>query len=159
MVAPHRFLSDVYPQYPDNDSVKVFFQAYGFAHDNAGNRHVLLWWANAELADTADSVIQVIHLSGGVGNYNYYSPLAQLCSAETFIRNAITSLGKFTREQRDLILELAKAVKFVKRSTVNGCQPWLRELLLSMVENELIEQAIFDELATKTSLKQRVPEA
>jgi hypothetical protein len=67
-------------------------------------------------------------------------------------------LGEFTRAQRNRILELARKVKFERKSVVNSCRVWTRDLLEAMVEERLIGQAMFEDVDEKVPLLRRKPE-
>ncbi|KAF9512263.1 hypothetical protein BS47DRAFT_1088570 [Hydnum rufescens UP504] len=159
MAAVNRFFGDVYPQHPDDNTVKeVRLQAAGMSYPGYGDRHVLLEWTN-RVDDKGQIVTQILQLTGQSGNYSYYAPVAKYRSASSRERNAFYSLGSFTRVQRDQILMLAKSVQFSKSSTTNGCRVWTRDLLEAMVEAKLISVAKFKEFDEGVPLVKRVAEA
>jgi hypothetical protein len=158
MALPPRFLNRVYDTYPDDDSVKeVALHAQGITYNGLGSRHVLLQWNNA--TTEMGPVMQILQLTGQPGNYSYYVPVAQVCSEEFMTNNQLFSLGKFSRAQRDEILDLARQVVFSKTSITNGCRVWTRDLLAMMVQVQLISQAKFNEIDTGVPLVRRVADA
>ncbi|KAF8351820.1 hypothetical protein F5887DRAFT_932522 [Amanita rubescens] len=158
MALPPRFLNSVYDTYPDDDSVKeVSLYAHGLTYSGVGDRHVLLQWNNA--TTEMGLVTQIIQLTGQSGNYSYYVPVANLCSAQSMLNNQPFSLGEFSRAQRDVILDLARQVTFSKTSTTNGCRVWTRDLLAAMVQAHLISQAKFNEIDIGVPLVKRVADA
>jgi hypothetical protein len=161
MAAPPRALNNVHDNYPDNDKIKeVFIQAENKNYPGYGDRHVVLWWCNSDdTDDSADLITQVIQLTGQAGNYSYYAPVVKLRSIGSTQRHLQISLGKFTRAQRDKILDLAKSVQFHKKSTVNGCRVWTRDLLGLMVNHGLIMKAKFEHIDAEVPLVKRKEEA
>jgi hypothetical protein len=159
MSAPPRFINNVYGVYPDDERVKdVFLQAAGQTYSGIGDRHVLLWWSNG-IAGDGENVTQVVQLTGQAGNYSYYAPVAKVRSQNSTANNSQMLLGKFTRVQRDQLLNLAKNIKFEKQSTVNGCRVWTRDLLGAMVGAGLMSQEVFADVGTKVPLVARKAEA
>jgi hypothetical protein len=159
MSTPSRFLKSVHVEYPDDNSTKeVYLQAEGLTYSGVGDRHVLLCWLNGVTKD-GSNVTQIVQLTGQAGNYSYFAPVAKIRSAESSKRNLFISLGKYTRAQRDQVLELAKNVKFEKKSTTNGCRVWTRDLLEAMAVAGLISQAYFADIDTKIPLVRRQSEA
>jgi hypothetical protein len=127
-------------QYPDDNSTKdIVLQAEGLLAANPDDRHVLLRWTNGTDSD-GHLYTQIIHLSGGPGNYNLYTPQVKIHSEASRLTNSFYLLGKYTRAQRDQIIALAKAVQFNKQSRVNNCQTWMRGVLGSMVNARLLHQ-------------------
>lgn len=156
---PPRFSNDIYSDYPDDNSTKtVELQAAELSYPGYGDRHVLLQWSNGTHTDGSD-VVQVIQLSGMAGNYAYYSPHANKVIAESRLKNAIFSLGTFTRTERDRILALAADVSFKKTSTLNSCRTWTRDLLMSMVNENLLSMTTFNLIDEAVPLLKRLPEA
>lgn len=156
---PPRFSNDIYSDYPDDSSTKtVELQAAELSYPGYGDRHVLLQWSNGMHADGSD-VVQVIQLSGMAGNYAYYCPHANKVMAESRLKNAIFPLGTFTRTERDRILALADDISFKKTSTVNSCRTWTRDLLLSLVNENLLSMTTFNVIDKQVPLLKRQPEA
>ena len=158
--SPNRFLLDVYAQYPDSAATKqLVLNAKGYTHTPAsGDRHVLIEWLNGT-TPAGEPVYQFIQLLGNPGNYAYYSPHAKVGSDLPRESNESFVLGDFTREERDTILKMAgEEVKFEKRSVVNSCRTWTRDLLVMMVERGLLSEEVFEEVDRKVPLKKRVPE-
>jgi hypothetical protein len=147
-------MNSVYDKYPDDDNTKeIYLQAARLTYAGVGDRHVLLWWLNGV------DVIQIIQLTGQPGNYGYYAPVAQQYSVESAVAaNLQIFLGEFTRAQREQIMELARKVKFERKSVVNSCRTWTRDLLEAMVEEGLISQAMFEDVDEKVPLLHRKPE-
>jgi hypothetical protein len=102
--------------------------------------------------------MQLIQLTGGTGNYAYYSPLAQIYPLASGKVNETWLLGEYTRAQRDEILRLAKETKFVKTSIVNGCRVWTRDLLQEMAKANLLSQETFDKIDKEVPLVVRQAE-
>ncbi|KAI5986695.1 hypothetical protein F5J12DRAFT_577002 [Pisolithus orientalis] len=145
-------------QYPDNDTTKeIVLQADGLVAENPDDRHVLLQWTNGVDLE-GNSYTQIIHLTGGPGNYQFHTPQVKIDSDRSTQGNTSYVLGQYTRAQRDQIIALAKAVKFNKKSRVNNCQTWMRDLLEAMVNNGLLSSEIFKKLDAGVPLKKRVPE-
>ena len=145
-------------RYPDDNSTKkVELQADGLVTAHTGDRHVLLRWTNG--TDTEGRVYaQIIHLSGGPGNYNFHTPQVKMHSEALMGADTYYLLGQYTRVQRDQILALAKAVDFDRRSRVNNCRTWMRDLLEAMVGAGLLPKAEFDKIDVDVPLIKRVAE-
>ena len=154
-----KFVNPFGAKYPDDNAEKeVLLQAYGL--DKAGegaDRHVLIYWINGENEDTL--FMQLVQLSGGIGNYNFYTPCVQAQSKEFHRCNASYPLGMLTRAQRDQIIELAKGTGYERTSTLNSCRTWTRDLLEKMVEVGMISESQFERIDKDVPLKRRVPEA
>ncbi|KAI0628602.1 hypothetical protein C8Q77DRAFT_1281176 [Trametes polyzona] len=145
-------------QYPDDNTEKeIVLQADGLTAANPNDRHVLLRWTNAVV--DGQRYTQILHLTGGPGNYAFHTPQVKMHSSKSLEENTFHSLGKFTRAQRDEIIDLAKAVKFERTSRVNNCQTWMHDLLAAMVVKKLLDKAKFDEWVKSVPLKVRVAEA
>ncbi|KAJ6619892.1 hypothetical protein B0H10DRAFT_2023868 [Mycena sp. CBHHK59/15] len=129
--------------YPDDNTDKiVFHQAESLkTADEDEDRHVLLCWTN-----------------GGPGNYAVHMPSVKQQSLDSELRNKFVALGSFTRQQRDMIVKLAREVRFEKTSRVNNCQTWMRDLLESMVEHGLLSKTLFDDIDQDVPLRKRLPE-
>lgn len=155
--APPRFLNSVYNQYPDDNSEKVVqLQAAGLTYPGYGARHVVLQWVNG-IAD-GQRVTQILQLTGQPGNYAYFVPLAKIQPDAWWADNEVFDLGSFTRSQRDHILALAKSIVFDRRSIVNSCRTWTRDLLEAMVGEGLLVKNTFDEIDARVPLLKRQPE-
>jgi hypothetical protein len=141
-------------QYPDNDETKeIFLQADDLEISDPDDRHVLLHWLNGN--DETGRYTQIIHLTGGPGNYQFHPEQIKKHSDE---ENTFYNLGSYGRAQRVQIVKLAKAVKFSPKSRVNNCQTWMRDLLLAMVNNDLLPSETFNQVDKGVPLKERVPE-
>ncbi len=152
------FINPFGDEFPDDTNTKLIeFEAMGKYPSVSGDRHVLLRWTNGEKG-LDGTYTQVIHLTGGPGNYAFYTPSVKLHSPTSRMHNAFYPLGYFTRAQRDQIIQLASSIKFDKNSPVNGCRVWMRDLLEAMVNNQLLPKATLDMLVTEIPLKPRVPE-
>jgi hypothetical protein len=157
--AVHRLAINPYGnQYPDDNSTKeIVLQADGLVTADPGvDRHVLLHWING--IDGSRRYTQMIQLTGGPGNYNFYTLQVKADSEGSVRCNAFYELGQYTRVQRDQIITLAEAVNFDKRSRVNNCQTWMRDLLVAMVGAELLSEDKFNEIDVGVPLRKRVPE-
>jgi len=145
-------------QYPDNNSTKeIVFEADGLVAANPDDRHVLLCWTNGT-DEEGRRYTQIIHLSGGPGNYNFHTPQVKIHSDHSLQMNTCYVLGQYTRAQRDQIIALAKAVRFDKKSQVNNCQTWMHDVLEAMVNASLLSETLFDQIDVEVPLKQHVPE-
>ena len=144
-------------KYPDDDSTKeVDLQADGLVV-NPVDRHVLLRWING--TDEEGRVYaQITHLTGGPGNYSFHTPQVKLHSQASRAANTHYPLGQYTRAQRDQIIAIAKAINFDRRSRVNNCRTWMRDLLETMVGADLLSRAEFDKIDVSVPLVQRVAE-
>ncbi|KAI0628603.1 hypothetical protein C8Q77DRAFT_1067737 [Trametes polyzona] len=152
-----KFANPFGDKYPDDDSAKeLSLQAAGLTAANPDDRHVLIRWTNAVVDE--QRYTQILHLTGGPGNYAFSTPQVKMQSAQSLQQNEIFALGTYTRAQRDEIVALAKAVAFVKTSTVNNCQTWMRDLLAAMVQHGLLKQEQFEQYDKAVPLKARVPE-
>ncbi|PIL34491.1 hypothetical protein GSI_03268 [Ganoderma sinense ZZ0214-1] len=145
-------------RFPDDESVKLIeLQAAGLYPPVAGDRHVLLRWFNG--MEGSHTYTQVIHLTGGPGNYAFLTPSIKRHSEESRRLNTFYPLGLYTRAQRDQIISLASSIRFNRRSTVNDCLVWMRDLLEAMVAVGLLHKATFDVLDAQIPLKKRVRES
>ncbi|KAF5345292.1 hypothetical protein D9758_008472 [Tetrapyrgos nigripes] len=142
---------------PDDDTDKdVYMQAHGTSFDGR-ERHVVIHWKNGRLGDSP--VTQLVQLSGIRGNFSYDSlPIAKIRNAATMDSHTQYYLGTFTREERKLLLELAKDIEYESTSTINGCRVWMRDLLLAMVNKDLISEETFDQIEENVPLPERQPE-
>ena len=139
-------------KYPDDNSTKeVELQSDGLMATNPDDRHVLLHWINGTDAE-GRVYAQIIHLPGGPGNYNFHTPQVKLHTEASRAANTCYPLGQYTRAQRDQILALAKAVNFDRRSRVNNCQTWMRDVLEAMVGASLLPEAEFDKIDVSVPL-------
>ena len=146
-------------KYPDDNSTKeVELQADGLVTAYTGDRHVLLRWTNGTDAE-GRVYVQIIHLSGGPGNYNFHTPQVKVHSEASRGANACYPLGQYTRAQRDQIIALAKAGDFDRRSRVNNCRTWMRDLLEAMVGANILSKAESDKIDVDVPLIKRVAEA
>lgn len=142
-------------QYPDDNTIKeIVLQADGLVAANPDDRHVLIRWTNGT-DDEGNLFTQIIHLSGGPGNYHFHTPQVKIHVKEL---DTLHVLGDYTREQRNKIIILAKAIQFNKKSHVNNCQTWMRDLLAAMVNDGLLSSETFDKIDVDVPLKKRIPE-
>lgn len=155
--ARRRALNPYGNQYPDDDSTKeIVLQADGLEAENPDDRHVLLRWTNA--VAKGFRYIQIIHLTGGPGNYAFYQPQVKIHTDVSLKSNTPFVLGPYTREQRDQIIALASALQFDMKSRVNNCQTWMRLLLEAMVNAGLLSNALFDQIDADVPLKNPIQE-
>jgi len=144
--------------YPDDSSTKeVELQADGLVATNPNDRHVLICWTNGTDPEGC-RYTQVIHLTGGPGNYSFHTPQVKAYAEESREMNTCYVLGQYTRAQRDQIVALAKAVKFDRKSHINSCRTWTRDLLEAMVGVNLLSKAEFNRIDIDVPLKKRVAE-
>ena len=159
-IAAHRLAINPYgDRYPDDNSVKeITLEADGLVAANPDDRHVLLHWVNGTDVEGC-RYTQTVHLTGGPGNYSFHTPQVKVHSEASLEANASHPLGLYTRAQRDKILTFATAVKFDRKSYVNNCQTWMRDLLEAMVGSDLLSKAEFEKIDISVPLIKRVPEA
>ncbi|PBK85416.1 hypothetical protein ARMGADRAFT_1129555 [Armillaria gallica] len=146
---------NVYNICSDDESDKeVFIEAAGSSY-NGVERHVLMYWDNGTLNQAR--VVQVVELVGIPGDYTFKSPVARLHRP---MQHPDTSsfLGEFSREERDIIIELARKVEFDERSTKNGYRVWLRELLETMVQEGFLSDETFEVIDREVPLVKRRPQ-
>ena len=151
--------------YPDDEETKdVYLQAHGLAeYPGFGDRHVLIHWRNRRAGSAADTdhddngvvLLQVIQLTGQAGNYSYYAPVVLAFSQSEVTSHTQYHLGQYTRAQRDEILKIAETIKYERRSVVNGCRVWTRDLLMEMVARGLLREDKFEEVDTGVPLVKR----
>jgi hypothetical protein len=148
MAPPSKYLQNFYNKYSDNNENKeVCLQAAGRTYLGTGDRHVTLLWENGHSEDGANTIIQLIQLTGGSGNYNFYSPVAESRRNGSISgNNELFSLGIFSRPHRDRIIEIADGIHFAKKSNKNGCRVWTRDILQALVQEGLISQSKFEEV-------------
>ena len=145
-------------RYPDNDEMKeILIEADGLEIIDPDDRHVLLRWQNGN-DDRGNRYTQIIHLTGGPGNYQFLPEQVKAESQASLERNTAYSFGSYSRAQRDQIVALAKAVEFNRKSRVNNCQTWMHDLLLAMVNDNLLSLEKFNQVDKEVPLKKRVPE-
>ena len=117
--ACHRAINPFGDKYPDNNEPKeIFLQADGLEISNPDDRHVLLYWQNGN-DETGTRCTQVIHLTGGPGNYQFLSEQVKAQFYASSERNASYNFGSYSRAQRDRNVAIAKAVGFNRKSRVN----------------------------------------
>ena len=153
------FINPYGDRYPDDDSTKeILIQADGLVTPEPGvDRHVLLRWTNG-VDESGGRYIQIIQLTGGPGNYNFYTLQVEGHPEGSMKNNTFYNLGQYTRVQRDQIITLAKAVNFDRKSRVNNCMTWMRDLLVAMVGAELLSEDKLNEIDADVPLRKRVPE-
>ncbi|KZV63456.1 hypothetical protein PENSPDRAFT_640856 [Peniophora sp. CONT] len=154
------FMAKLLVQYPDDDNVKnVFLRADGKTTVAEGeDRHVLIYWENGTGTSGQNKYIQILQLSGGPGNYNFYPDMMITQSEADRARHTFYELGQYTRAQRDNIKSLAGGVKYLKSSRINSCRTWTRDLFEVMVAEDLITQAQFDYMDVDVPLRKRLSE-
>ncbi|KAG8216152.1 hypothetical protein J3R82DRAFT_8158 [Butyriboletus roseoflavus] len=129
--------------YPDDESDKeLFLQASGTIANHL--RAVLLYWVNMVFSD-GEEVWQVVRLDQRDNVHKYVYPdliVVDGCEREY---NETFSLGMFSRDQREAVLECADDVEYDERSSEEGqCLRWMAQLLERMMEEELVECAVVD---------------
>ncbi|THV06684.1 hypothetical protein K435DRAFT_743149 [Dendrothele bispora CBS 962.96] len=140
---------------PDDQTEKdVYLQAHGTKFDGR-ERHVVIHWKNGTLGDSP--VTQLVQLSGIRGKYAYDSltPMAKIRNSATMDSHTQYYLGSFSREERQILLQLAGNVEYESTSTINGCRVWMRDLLSAMVGRDLISEETFDDIAENVPLPER----
>jgi hypothetical protein len=133
--------------YPDDESDKeVFLQASSPGTFASHLRAVLLYWVNVVFSD-GEEVWQVVRLDrpedSDVHKYVYPDMIVvDGCERE---HHETISLGVFSRDQREEVLECADDVGYEERSGDGGqCVRWMGELLERMVEEGLVGRAVVD---------------
>lgn len=146
-----------YNLYPDtNEDKEVFVQAAG--HQTKAMeipRHILLCWLNSSSPDEGeqdDGAYQIIQLEKPGGYYHYCYPVVEIRSAQVMAEHQTWSLGVFTRDQRELLLELAEDVEFKKGSLTEGCRVWTAKLLRDMRRNGLVSQDLVAKIRREVPL-------
>ncbi|KAG2361058.1 hypothetical protein BDR07DRAFT_1288158 [Suillus spraguei] len=141
---PTRGSGDLSQVYGDDRSNKeVFLQATGLHKDSDHNkpRHVLIYWVNAVISDGIE-VWDITQLEKHGNGHQYHYPNALKVSTKGRPHNQTISLGIFTSEQREQLLELAADVEYDQITTESRI--WMRNLLAKMVEEELISHDLFN---------------
>ena len=142
-------------KYPDNNEPKdIFLQADGLEISDPDDRHVLLYWQNGN-DEMGTRYTQIIHLTSGPGNYQFLSEQVKAQSQASLERNTLYNFGSYSRAQRDRIVAIAMAVGFDRKSRVNNCLTWMRDLLLEMVKVDILP---LEQVDKEVPLKKRVPE-
>lgn len=137
--------------YPDDESDKeLFLQASGTIANHL--RAVLLYWVNMVFSD-GEEVWQVVHLDQRDNVHKYVYPdliVVDECERED---NETFSLGVFSRDQREAVLECADDVEYDERSGEEGqCLRWMGELLERMIEEELVGRGVVDAIRAAVPL-------
>lgn len=134
--------------YPDDESDKeLFLQASRPGPFASHRRAVLLYWVNTVFSD-GEEVWQVVRLDRPEENdvHRYVYPdmiVVDGCERE---HHDTFSLGVFSRDQREEVLECADDVGYEERSGEDEgqCLRWMSELLERMVEGGLVGRAVVD---------------
>lgn len=129
--------------YPDDESDKeLFLQASGTIASRL--RAVLVYWVNVVFSD-GEEVWQVVRLDQRDSVHKYVYPdliVVDGCERE---HNETFSLGVFSRDQREAVLECADDVEYDERSGDEGqCLGWMGQLLERMIEEELVGRGVVD---------------
>lgn len=133
-------------EYPDDESDKeLSLQVCGTrANHHHLDRAVLLYWVNMVFSD-GEEVWQVVRLDQRDNIHKYVYPdmiVVDECERE---HNDTFSLGVFSRDQREALLECAEEVEYVERSGDEGqCLRWMSRLLTQMTEEGLVEEGVVD---------------
>ncbi|OAX35037.1 hypothetical protein K503DRAFT_399833 [Rhizopogon vinicolor AM-OR11-026] len=140
---PTRGPGDVSVEYGDDRSDKeVFLQATGLQKDPDPNkpRHVLIYWVNATLSGGIE-IWDITQLEPYGHWHQYHYPNTLKVDSIERTRNQTISLGVFTSEQREQLLEFAADVEYNELSTES--RVWMHKLLAKMVEEKLISLCLF----------------
>ena len=161
MTPPPKYLRNEYDVFPDSqDDKEVALQAAGRTYLGDGDRHVTLLWTNGRDDNKSETIVQLVQLTGGSGNYNFFSPVAESRKTHSIAgNNELFQLGTFSRAARDRIIELAESIKFSKNSNKNGCRVWTRDLLEMMVKEGMLSNDKFEEVDKGVPLVLRILEA
>ena len=158
-----RILNPYGDKFPDDGTEKeIKLEALGKKRAGPNDdRHVCLYWTNGVVGegDEEAQCAQVLHLTGGPGAYAFYTPQTRLQDPTTHAQDTSYVLGRYTRAQREQILELASRVSYDRQSWVNGCRVWMRDLLEAMVDAGLLQKSIFKYLDSEIPLKKRITES
>lgn len=129
--------------YPDDESNKeLFLQASGTIADHL--RAVLLYWVNMVFSD-GEEVWQVVRLDQRDNVHKYVYPDLIVVDEYEREHNQTFSLGTFSRDQREAVLECADDVEYDERSDEEGqCLRWMGELLERMIGEELVGRGVVD---------------
>lgn len=141
---PTRGSGDLSQVYNDDWSDKeVFLQATGLHRnsDRSNPRHVLIYWVNAALSGGIE-VWDITQLEMHEHWHQYHYPNALKVDTKERSRNQTISLGIFTPEQREQLLELAADVEYDRVTTESHV--WMRNLLAKMVQEKLITYRLFN---------------
>jgi hypothetical protein len=138
-----------YDLHPDTSIDKeVFVQASGLVTTPMETpRHIFICWSNQ-----SQEWYQVIQLIKWGNWYHYVYPAVQEHLPANFSANQTWSLGIFTRDQREKLLELAEDIKFEKGSLTQGCRVWTAKLMLEMRRNGLISQDLLARIRREVPL-------
>ncbi|KIJ64771.1 hypothetical protein HYDPIDRAFT_28132 [Hydnomerulius pinastri MD-312] len=142
----HSPYNPLYDAHPDDRSDKeVFVQAAVARRQNNPNlpRPVIIYWINAVLPN-GDEIWQTIQLERHDEYYEYHDLNVIEVDPGERERNDTFSLGIFTSEQRDELLDIADDIELEKELTMTGCQIWTRKLLTELVSKDLITRDVFD---------------
>lgn len=129
--------------YPDDESDKeLFLQASATLANHL--RPVLIYWVNMVFSD-GEEVWQVVRLDHRDNIYKYVYPdliVVDECERQD---NVTFSLGVFSRDQREALLECADDVEYDERPTEQGqCSRWMGQLLNLMRDGGLVERTVVD---------------
>ncbi|KAH0831281.1 hypothetical protein J3R83DRAFT_13916 [Lanmaoa asiatica] len=129
--------------YPDDESDKeLFLQASGMIANHL--RAVLLYWVNMVFSD-GEEVWQVVRLDKRDNVHKYVYPDMIVVDENEREDNETISLGVFSRDQREAVLECADDVEYDERSDDEGqCLRWMDQLLEQMIGEELVERKVVD---------------
>ncbi|KAF9015888.1 hypothetical protein BDZ89DRAFT_1076078 [Hymenopellis radicata] len=110
-------ITDLSLRYPDDESEKpVYLEIYSYGHCTSGNPlnihlHARFYWVNGRpVADDSASTLicQVIELERRGDRYFYVEPnVKELSLTDACRRQPLHPLGKFSRDKREQLLELA----------------------------------------------------
>lgn len=127
--------------YPDDESDKeLFLQASGTIASHL--RAVLLYWVNMVFSD-GEQVWQVVHLDQRDSIHKYIYPDLIVVDGNVREHNQTFSLGVFSRDQREAVLECADYVEYNERSGEDGqCLRWMGRLLERMTGEGLVERGV-----------------
>ncbi|KAI9567702.1 hypothetical protein HD554DRAFT_935176 [Boletus coccyginus] len=133
--------------YPDDESEKELFLQASNPGLASHLRAVLIYWVNIVFSD-GEEVWQVVRLDrredSDVHKYVYPDMIVvDGCERE---HHETFSLGVFSRDQREAVLECADDVAYEERSPEEEgqCVRWMRDLLERMVGEGLVQRAVVD---------------
>ena len=140
--------------YPDDESDKELF----FQTSNSSSSHLraaFIYWVNI-VFDDGEEVWQVVRLDEHNGRLKYvYPDLIVVDGCEQREHSPTYSLGVFTRDQREAVLEYADEVEYGDNAQAGGekqCQEWMGRLLQHMITGDLLECGVVDRIRNAVPL-------
>ncbi|KAG9308286.1 hypothetical protein JVU11DRAFT_12049 [Chiua virens] len=142
--------------YPDDETDKELFLQASRTHPHHPHAHhsqqqhlshlraaaVLLYWVNMVFND-GEEVWQVVRLDEQDNVHRYVYPDLIVVDGSVWEYNDMFSLGVFTRDQREAVLECADEIEYEVRCAEGGQGVrWMGRLLEQMVEEALVGEGV-----------------